>query len=334
MTIGIGIIGAGIMGADQARTLATHVGGTKLIAVSDPDEARASNVARANEAARHYTDGFALIEDAAVEAVIVASPDDTHARMVLACLRAGKPVLCEKPLAPTVAECLELIAAEQRSGRHMIQVGFMRRFDPAYAAMHETLSSGRLGRPLLMHCAHRNAKAPAFFTPEMSIANAAVHEFDIVRWLMGLEAVAVTAIRSARKGEGTLRDPILLLLELENGVLVDIEIFMNAAYGYDIRAELVCENGTVELGRPAPNLVRHAGEEARTFPSDWRGRFNDAYRLQLQAWIGSLRGKPQNGAGALDGYIATLIAQAALRSLASGAREEIAPDASIAASAA
>ncbi|MER8548599.1 Gfo/Idh/MocA family oxidoreductase [Mesorhizobium sp. M1169] len=112
----------------------------------------------------------------------------------------------------------------------------MRRFDPAYAGMHETLTSGRLGRPLLLHCAHRNAAAPGCFTPEMSITNATVHEFDILHWLTGLEVVAVTAMRSARKGEGELRDPILLLLELEGGVLADVEIFMNAAYGYDIRA--------------------------------------------------------------------------------------------------
>lgn len=330
MSLGIGIIGAGVMGADHARILATQVGGAKLVAISDPDEARACEVALANEARRHHTDVFALIEDPAVEAVIVASPDHTHAGMVLACLRAGKPVLCEKPLAPTVAECRELMEAELRTGRRMIQVGFMRRFDPAYAAMSATLSSGRLGRPLLMHCAHRNVAAPGFFTPEMSIANAAVHEFDIVRWLLGVEAVAVTALQSASKASATLRDPILLLLEMQNGVMVDIEIFMNAAYGYDIRAELVCENGTVELGRPAPNLVRNEGGEARTFPSDWRGRFSDAYRLQLQAWIGNLRGKPHGGAGAFDGYVATLIAQAALRSLVSRAREEIAPDASLA----
>ncbi|MER9856400.1 Gfo/Idh/MocA family oxidoreductase [Mesorhizobium sp. M0098] len=315
------------MGADHARTLATQVGGATLVAVSDPDEARAREVARANQARRHHTDGFALIEDPAVEAVIVASPDHTHAGMVLACLRAGKPVLCEKPLAPTMAECRELIEAEHRTGRRMIQVGFMRRFDPGYAAMYATLSSGRLGRPLLMHCAHRNAAAPGFFTPEMSIANAAVHEFDVARWMLGLEAVAVTALRSTSKANGALRDPILLLLEMHHGVLIDIEIFMNAAYGYDIRAELVCENGTVELGRPAPNLVRNEGGEARTFPSDWRGRFSDAYRLQLHAWIGGIGGKTQSGAGALDGYVATLIAQAALRSLASGAREEISPDA-------
>jgi myo-inositol 2-dehydrogenase/D-chiro-inositol 1-dehydrogenase len=323
MGVGIGVIGAGIMGADHARTLATHVGGAELVAVSDSDEGRASAASRANGARRHYLDGFALIEDPAVEAVLIASPDSTHVSFVLASLRAGKPVLCEKPLAPTSAECLEVIDAERKSGRRMIQVGFMRRFDPAYVEMRKILEKGALGKPLLLHCAHRNATAPAFFTPEMSITNAAVHEFDAIRWLTGREIVAVTALSSARKGDGTLRDPLMLLVETDNGVLADVELFMNAAYGYDIRTELVCESGTMDLGRPTPNAQRHLGSASCSFPADWRGRFADAYRLQLQAWVGSLNGKEPAGADARDGYAATRVADAALRSLDTAARVEV-----------
>ncbi len=323
MAIGIGIIGAGVMGADHARILSAHVGGAELVAVSDADEARAATSAQANGARRHHADGLALIEDPEVEAVLVASPDHTHADFVLACLGAGKPVLCEKPLAPTSAECLGLIEAERKAGRRMIQVGFMRRFDPFYVEMRNTLHGGALGRPLLLHCAHCNASAPGFFTPEMSVTNAAVHEFDAIRWITGREIVAVTALSSARKGGGALRDPIMILAELDDGVVADIEIFMNAAYGYDIRTELVCENGTIDLARPAPNAVRCAGERALSFPGDWRGRFGDAYRLQLQAWIGSLAGRAPSGAGARDGYAAMCVAEAALASLASGSRVEV-----------
>jgi myo-inositol 2-dehydrogenase/D-chiro-inositol 1-dehydrogenase len=324
MSKGIGIIGAGVMGADHARTLAVHVGGAELVAVSDADDTRAAAAARANGAWRHYSDGFALIEDPAVEAVLVASPDATHVGFVLACLKAGKPVLCEKPLAPTAGECLEVIEAERRLGRRMVQVGFMRRFDPAYGEMHDVVKQEALGRPLLLHCAHRNATAPGFFTPEMSITNAAVHEFDILRWLTGREIVAVTTLNCARKGAGPLRDPLMLLVELDGGILADVEVFMNAAYGYDVRTELVCESGTVDLGRPLPNMRRFAGGQLQSFPGDWRGRFGEAYRLQMQAWVAWLVGGEPRGADAWDGYAAMRVADAALQSLESGARIEVA----------
>jgi myo-inositol 2-dehydrogenase/D-chiro-inositol 1-dehydrogenase len=326
MTIGIGVIGAGVMGADHARTVARHVGGAELVAISDPDESRARAISGEIAGCRPFTDCLELIADPAVEAVLIASPDHTHVGFVLACLGAGKHVLCEKPVAPTSAGCREVLEAERALGRRLIQVGFMRRFDPAYVEMRSVLTRGELGKALLLHCAHRNATAPGFFTPEMSITNAAVHEFDILRWLTGSEIIAVTALNSARKGDGGLRDPLVLLVEMQDGVLADVELFMNAAYGYDIRTELVCENGTVDLGRPAPNLHRRAGTEARSFPGDWRGRFGDAYRLQLQAWLASVRGQEPAGADASDGLAATLVAEAALASLESGRRVAIATD--------
>ena len=122
---------------------------------------------------RHLTDAFALVEDPEVEAVLVASPDETHADLVLACLRKMKPVLCEKPLASTPEDCLRLVAAEVECDKRLIQVGFMRRFDPAYGELRDAVATKRMGRALLLHCQHRNAKAPGFFTPEMSITNAA-----------------------------------------------------------------------------------------------------------------------------------------------------------------
>ncbi len=324
MTLGIGIIGAGVMGADHARTIGLEVAGARLVAVADPDAARAKASAEASGALRHGQDALSVIEDPEVEAVLVASPDETHAQLVLACLARKKPVLCEKPLASTAEDCLRLVAAEVEAGRDLIQVGFMRRFDPAYGELREAVATNRLGRALLLHCQHRNAKAPGFFTPEMSITNAAVHEFDIIRWLLGAEITAVTVPPSAAKGDGTLRDPLMMLIETAGGVLADLETFMNAAYGYEVRTELVCEEGTMELARPRPAEMRHGGGQALSFPPDWRGRFHEAYRLQAQAWVRSIAGGgPPVGASAWDGYVATRIATDGLKALASGDRVSV-----------
>src|SRR3712207_5616035 len=160
MSIGVGVIGTGIMGSDHARTLASSTKGAALVAVADADRERAAALAAATRVERVQGDGLAVMYDPAVGAVLIAAPDPTHEELVLACLAVGKPVLCEKPLSPTIEGCLRIIAAETALGRRLVQVGFMRRFDPGYRAMQAALASGRVGAPLMMHCVHRNAGAP------------------------------------------------------------------------------------------------------------------------------------------------------------------------------
>src|SRR5213595_1332719 len=123
MSLGIGIIGAGVMGGDHARTLARSIQGATLVALSDADPDRAASVAAQTGGPRIFAQAPALIGDPAVDAVLIASPDSTHLELTLACLAAGKPVLCEKPLAPTAGECLQVVAAETRLGRRLVQVG-------------------------------------------------------------------------------------------------------------------------------------------------------------------------------------------------------------------
>jgi myo-inositol 2-dehydrogenase / D-chiro-inositol 1-dehydrogenase len=323
MSVGIGVIGAGVMGADHARIISSQIQGAHLAALSDANEARAKAVAEKYGAERHLADGAALTAADEVDAVLIASPDETHAAFVLACLEAGKPVLCEKPLAPTAADALKLVEAEVAHGKQLIRVGFMRRFDPFYGAMRETLRGGSLGRALMVHSAHRNVSAPDWFTPTNSITNSAVHEFDILRWLLDEEIVAVSAFKSGGKRGVMPNDPLMLVCETASGVLADIEVFINAAYGYDVRAELVCEEGTMELARPRAGDIRLNGQQALSFPPDWRGRFADAYRIEVQSWVDNLGRKDTPGATAWDGYVASAIAEAGVKSLKSGGREEV-----------
>jgi myo-inositol 2-dehydrogenase/D-chiro-inositol 1-dehydrogenase len=311
------------MGADHARLASGHVAGAHLVAVSDADAEKARETAEKHFARRHYTDGNRLIADPDVEAVIVASPDATHMEYTLACLKAEKPVLCEKPLAPTAADALQAVEAEASLGKHLVQVGYMRRFDPAYVEMRNTLRSGALGRAAIMHCAHRNVSAPAWFTSENAITNSGVHEIDIIRWLLDDEIAAVRAIRPKGRGQEKPGDPVVMILETEGGVLADVEVFINARYGYEVRGELVCEEGTIDLARPWPGEVRRGLAQSTMFPPDWRGRFEDAYRIELQGWVDSIRGGPPVGASAFDGYAATAIAEAGVHSLRRGERVEV-----------
>jgi myo-inositol 2-dehydrogenase/D-chiro-inositol 1-dehydrogenase len=321
----IGVIGAGAMGSSHCRMIAREVSGATLAAVSDADSARAASVARAAGDACVHDDPRELIGDPGVDAVVVASSDATHEGFVLACLQAEKPVLCEKPLAPTSEASLSVVEAEAAIGRRLVQIAFMRRHDAGYVAMKQRLDAGRVGAALMVHCAHRNAGTPPGFTSEMLITSSATHEFDLTRWLLGQEVVAATVLvpRPSRLAPDGIRDPQLIVLETEDGVLVDVEVFVNARYGYDIRCELVGESGTLTLVPPASVEIRGEGADGREVDDDFRARFVDAYRVQLQAWVDGLADDRADGPSAWDGYAAAAVADACLASLRSGERTAV-----------
>jgi myo-inositol 2-dehydrogenase/D-chiro-inositol 1-dehydrogenase len=324
MAVKVGIVGAGIMGADHARILATSVAGAELVALSDPDAGRREALASDLGIKVSYDDAMALIADPEVAAVIVASPDPTHKPLTLACLAAGKPVLCEKPLATSAADCLEIVRAEMDFGRRMVQVGFMRRFDPGYVAMKRMLTADELGAALIFHCVHRNKQSVGYTTTsEGLIANSGVHEIDICRWLLDDEPTRAIVVAPRASRLATVRDPQILILQMAGGTVVEIEIFINAQYGYDVRAELVGEKGTVSLQPRSDAVLRRDGIEGVLHGDDWRGRFADAYRIELQAWIDAISIGGAAGASAWDGYAATAIADAALGALASGEPADI-----------
>jgi myo-inositol 2-dehydrogenase / D-chiro-inositol 1-dehydrogenase len=323
----VGLIGAGVMGSDHARRLARTVAGACVTAVCDVETGRAAAVA-GELGARGVADAAELVRDPGVDAVLIASSDETHERYVLACLAEGKPVLCEKPLTPDVAGCRRIVAAEVAGGRRLVTVGFMRRYDPAYRDLRAGLAGGDLGAALMLHCVHRNPSAPAGLPSTALITNSAVHELDLARWLLREEIASgmVYASRRARAA-GATRDPQLLIVQTEGGVLVDIEVYVHAAYGYDVRCELVAEQGTVTLDAPAPTLLRGRDGAGRAVPRDWRDRFAEAYRRQLQDWVDAVRaGRPAQGASAWDGYAATVAARACVAALESGVPQRVALD--------
>jgi myo-inositol 2-dehydrogenase / D-chiro-inositol 1-dehydrogenase len=313
MTLRIGIIGAGIMGADHARIFAEEVPGTALQVICDADLNRAKAAADATGAKNVAVDPLLVINDAAVDAVVIAAPDQFHAPLTLACIAAGKPVLCEKPLSQDSKDCLSVLAAEEKSGVHLVQVGFMRRFDPSYTEIKTLLLRGDLGKALMFHCFHRNV-APAYdFRPEMAICNSAPHEFDVARWMLDSDFKTISVFRPPSGGETA---PVFMVLETVAGQLVNIEVNISATYGYDVRGELVGEKGTAFLRAPVNADINLGLKQINTYPADWRPRFVDAYRKQNRAWVKSINsGVPNLGATAWDGYCSTVVAEAGVQAL-------------------
>jgi myo-inositol 2-dehydrogenase/D-chiro-inositol 1-dehydrogenase len=236
----IGVVGAGAMGSLHVRLLASDVVGAELVAVADVELERAAALAREVGLDGVHGDGLELIAEPDVEAVVVASSPETHEVLVLACLDAGKPVLCEKPLATSAEAGRRIVEAEAAGGRRLVDVGFMRRYDDGYRDLKRRLDDGEIGAPLVVHCVHRNADIPPSFDQRLALTDSVVHEVDVARWLLGEEIAAVTVVagRPTRNAPSGVRDPQVVLLETAGGVLVDVESFLRAQYGYDVRCEV------------------------------------------------------------------------------------------------
>lgn len=316
----VGVVGVGIMGADHVERLARRTAGVELVAVSDPATARAQALAGRFEGVQAIADPLELIAAEDVDAVVIASPGFAHEEQVLAALEQGKPVLCEKPLTMDSASSVRLLRAEQAAGRALVSVGFMRRFDPEYAAMRATIVAGELGRPLLLHNVHRNKAAAPGFRSEMIVRDSLVHEVDVARFLLGEEIVQIDVLSPAptRHAPEGVVDPQLAVFTMAGGALVTNEVFVNSQIGYEVRAEAVCERGTLTLGLGEGVVRRAANAWGGTVPDDYRARFARAYDLELQAWADASRLGQVVGATAWDGYAATAVCTAGLESLREG----------------
>lgn len=319
MTVNVGVIGAGMIGTDHMRRLDRVVSGARVAAVTDIDPARAAEAA-AGVGARALASDAEVVADPEVDAVLVASWGPAHAASVLAAIGAGKPVLCEKPLATTAEDCRRIMEAERAHGSRLVQVGFMRRYDTGYRAMKELIDEGAIGAPLMAHCAHRNPTVPEAYHSEMATKDTAIHEIDTLRWLLGEELATAQIIRPRRTSKrfAHLVDPQLLLFETESGARIDLEVFVNCRYGYDIRCEVVGEDGAVRLPEPQEAVLHAAGRSGSAVHQDWKGRFGAAFDAEVQSWADAVAAGRIEGPSAWDGYAAAMVGDAAVRSLETG----------------
>lgn len=325
----VAVVGVGAMGSDHAARLSSRVRGARVAVVADAAAERARMIAAALPGARAVTDAFDAIAAADVDAVLLATPGPLHESQLLACLDLGKPVLCEKPLTADVPGALNVLRREADTGRSLIQVGFMRRFDREYAELRKLIAAGSLGSPLLIHCVHRNHSVPAHFDSAMVITDSLVHEVDVTRFLLGEEISAVTIVTPTpnSRGKPGLLDPQLALLETESGRIVDVEVFVTTGVGYQVRTEVVGEIGTAAIGFDV-GLVRTSASGARfgRICPGYLERFGPAYDAQAQAWVDAVRAGDNIAPAAArtaDGYAATLVCAAAVRSLETGGRVEV-----------
>ncbi|KAB1653267.1 inositol 2-dehydrogenase [Pseudoclavibacter chungangensis] len=324
----IGIVGAGLMGGDHVTRITNRVSGASVSAIVEPDETRGAAAAANAPGARSFTRIEDAIEADALDAVLIATPGAYHEPVLLPALEAGLPILCEKPLTPDPESSLRILEAEQKLDRPHIQVGFMRRFDAEYAKLRALVESGRLGELLMVRAVHRNPDVPPSYTQSMLITDSVVHEFDVTPWLAGsdVRSVEVRHPRRNSKAPERLREPILVLIELANGVLVDVEMNVSIGFGYQVATEAVFEQGVARIGQPQGLQTWHDGTFAIDEHRSFTTRFADAYDAQIQRWVEAVKRGTIDGPSAWDGFKVALACEAGVAALDGGIQQVVIPE--------
>jgi predicted dehydrogenase len=280
-----------------ARDLAGRIPETRLVAVADPVGTLASEVADEFDVPKHYSDPLAMIDDPGVEAIVIVSPTHTHRDIVMAAAARGKPTFCEKPPALSLGEVAEMKGAIASSGM-FFQMGFMRRFDPAYAAAKKEIEEGRIGAPLVFKSTSRDPFRPSleYANPKSSggmLIDMGIHDFDLARWFMGdvtaISAIGATIAYPELESVGDIDNAVASLV-FASGKLGVIDLTRSGIYGYDISTEILGLEGTIRIGylrETAITVMKKNNVSHDTVPY-FMERFRDAYTLQLQNFAHNL----------------------------------------------
>ena len=326
--IAIGVIGAGRAGMIHATHFRSCIPGATLVAVADPAFETAARAARELEIDRFETDPSRILEDPAIDAVLIAAPTGVHCELAEAAAAAGKHILCEKPMAMTEAECDRMIAAA--SAHHVkLQLAFMRRFDPAFQAAKKAIGEGQIGDVVMVRSNTRGPSIPKPWMYDISKSNGPLaevnsHDIDTVRWFSGSEFRTVHAIAGnyrcpdAKASFPDFYDNVAMLGEMEDGSQSVIDGAQGVLYGYDARVEILGTCGCIYIGRKDENgmtVVSSDMKQRTAFVNSWRFLFKDAYLAEDTAFIRCIleNGEPQ--IDGRDGKMAVRVVNAGNRSI-------------------
>jgi len=319
--LGVGVLGVGEMGKRHAENLRRLVPEARLVAVADAFPERARQVANELEIDESYGSLEAMLERKEVDAVLIATPDKFHAHAISIAARAGKDIFCEKPLAITLADAEAALAAVAKAGVRL-QVGFMRRYDPAYASAKSRIETGEIGEPVIFKSVGRDKDAPPISAFQSNVNGMlfytnTIHDFDLARWLMHDEVTEVhahttVAIRPEIAKYGDVVASVVNL-KFERGAIGNVESYQQAVYGYDVRTEIVGSKGAIFVGtlQQTPVVFLSANGGIQNLADHFLTRFADAYLLEMRDFVHNvLHDKPLRVSGE-DGVRALAIAVAA-----------------------
>src|SRR6202158_4068759 len=325
---GVGVRGVGEMGRRHAENLRRLIPEARLVAVADIAASRARQVADELEIEHSFGSFEDMLALKGIDCVVIATPDKFHAQAIRTAAAARKHILSEKPLATNLADAHAAVDAVAKAGVHL-QVGFMRRYDPAYSAAMKRIEAGEIGEPVLFKSIGRDKNAPPISAYQsklngMLLYNNTIHDFDLARSLMQDEVTeahtyAAVAIRPEVAQYGDVVATVVNL-KYRRGAIGNIESFVQSTYGYDIRTEIVGSKGSILVGSlqqtPLTFLTSNGGTQI--LADHFLTRFADAYVAEVRDFVDNmLNDRPPRVTGD-DGLRALEIAVAAEKSYLEG----------------
>jgi myo-inositol 2-dehydrogenase/D-chiro-inositol 1-dehydrogenase len=323
LTLNIGLVGAGRIGRIHAGNLANRIPNARLAAVADIDlEAAESLAADLNieTVVKHYTH---LLEQEDLQAIVISSATDTHAKIITEAAAAGKHIFCEKPLDFELSRIDDALEAVKVAGVKL-QVGFNRRFDPNFRKVKEMAAEGKIGEPHILRITSRDPEPPPLEYVKVSggiFLDMTIHDFDMARYITGSELEEIYVIGAVmidpRIEELGDLDTVIITLRFENGVIGTIDNSRKAVYGYDQRIELFGSKGMISTENETPDRHSYSNADGVQKPLPlyfFLERYTESYLREMQSFVDSVQNDTPPEVTGADGRAPVVIGLAALKS--------------------
>lgn len=329
--INTAVIGLGRLGYWHAQNLASKVNGATLKYVVDPLPGKAERVARELKVENWSENIEEVLQSQSIDAVVIVTPTNTHAELIMKAADYGKHIFVEKPLTKYVHEA-ETVINHLNEKKVFCQVGFMRRFDPAYTEAKQRIASGDIGTPMFFKGTSRDGNIPPVDFIKNSggiFVDLAIHEYDIARYLMNSEISDVQAVGSVLRYEYMRElndlDYATTFINFESGASGDVETSWISPYGYDIRGEVVGSEGAIQIGSMQHHQIQLLNNRGNTYDiiPDFPTKFENAYLLEMEHFIESLGKQKAPRCSALDGKVALEVSTLATESYQRGEKMKL-----------
>lgn len=309
------MVGAGRVGKNHSRAITRHVPGGKIVALVDPIEAVRKETAQEFGVEEHFASLEEAFDKATFDAVIITTPTPTHLALAVQAAEQGKHVFLEKPMALNLEECDGIMTATKKNNV-ILQVGFMRRFDPEFVAAAQRIEAGEIGTPMVIKSNTHGPGLPPAWACDLRTSNGMLaevnsHDWDTVRWLMGSNYERVYVEVANFKGAAfkvdspNFYDNVLVNVKFESGALGSISGICPCGYGYDARVEIVGDKGIMQIGELKGQAIvvcsnRDQGLITPIFRT-WPQRFAWGYIYELEHFFQNIQNETMPSVSGIDG---------------------------------
>lgn len=326
-TLKVGVIGAGRIGKLHAENLVYRVPEAEVVAIADVNQAAAEETAK-RLSIPHFSGRYQdILENPAIQAVLICSSTDTHSQIIEESAAAGKQIFCEKPIDMDLKRIDRALQAVEKAGVKL-QIGFNRRFDPNFRHVREMVAAGKIGEPAILRITSRDPAPPPIEYIKVSggiFLDMTIHDFDMSRYLIGSEVTEVYAVGGVMVdpaiGQAGDIDTAVITLKFENGVIGTIDNCRRASYGYDQRVEVFGSSGSLVAANNTPHNVTFSNNDAVYNAKPlyfFLERYTESFIEEMRQFIDAIFNDKPVPVSGRDGLIPVIMGLAAKKSLQEG----------------